>query len=137
MGYCIYQQDSAFSLPKRMHRAALVAIQSLTGNYTWVRTPNVLASKTLDEALLWWRWSPEMDREGNILAVEFTGQKIGDNCALWEALAPFVTPGSYIRMEGEDGRLWHWRFDGAHAHYVLEKKGREDELLERQGGGDE
>ena len=43
----------------------------------------------------------------------FIGEKAGDERVLFNALAPFVQPSSFIHFRGEDGECWRWVFDGA------------------------
>lgn len=47
--------------------------------------------------------------------LELTGydSKAGDEDHFLEAVAPFVTPGSWIEWEGEDGTRWRHEFEGA------------------------
>lgn len=40
------------------------------------------------------------------------GEKAGDEALLFEALAPFLAPGSYLNWVGEAGEHWQWYFDG-------------------------
>jgi hypothetical protein len=56
------------------------------------------------------RWPIEYDTEGNIVDVEFNGEKYWDDEVIFEAIAPFVKDGSYIQMQGEDGERWRWVF---------------------------
>lgn len=49
---------------------------------------------------------------GDLTDIHFIGEKLGDEKILFQALAPFVDKGSFIEMEGEDGDLWRWTFDG-------------------------
>jgi hypothetical protein len=39
--------------------------------------------------------------------------KQGQQQLLIETLAPFITPGSYLNWEDEDGDQFRWEFDGA------------------------
>ncbi|MDR2022109.1 MAG: hypothetical protein LBQ71_02380 [Hungatella sp.] len=47
-------------------------------HFSWVATETVLNSKTLSDALLEIRYRPFYDENGNIINVEFTGEKDGD-----------------------------------------------------------
>ena len=59
-----------------------------------------------------WRWEVEEDEDHNIISINFCGEKSGDDLILFDAIAPFVEPGSMIEMLGEDGAKWRWIFDG-------------------------
>lgn len=120
MGYYMSQGNTEFSIPKEHHEKALAAIQALHGKeyikdsfgsrFCWVDS-NFFELNDLTAILKAWRWKPKF-KDGNIVGIEFTGEKLGSDKVLWEALAPFVTKGSFIIMKGEDGCKWKWTFDG-------------------------
>src|SRR5690606_21320852 len=60
-----------------------------------------------------WRWVPEREATGDIVGLRFRGERLGDDRVLFEAIAPFVEPGSFIEMVGEDGAIWRWTFGPA------------------------
>jgi hypothetical protein len=64
------------------------------------------------EAAAAWRWYLEEDSKGNVVGIQFNGEKLGDDNILFEALGPFVQKGSFIQMQGEDGTMWRWTFNG-------------------------
>ncbi len=77
----------------------------------WV--DNLFAKMThIDNILREWRWIPVYDGSGNIVNLEFNGEKAGDDLVLFNAIVRWVKPGSYIQMWGEDGERWTWCFDG-------------------------
>lgn len=90
-----------------------------------MHTERVLAAESLPQAFEAWRWRPELNVAGNITNIYHTGWKIGDYEQFFEAIAPWVQVGSFVRIHGEDGLLWHFAFDGLHARYVLEQPGAE------------
>jgi len=120
MGYGVSQTDSSVFIAKKYRAKVKAAITALMtrasatrdGKFRWVDTSTVLEARTLDEQLEEWRWAPEYDDEGNIVNLEYQGEKQGDEIELFKAMAPFVKPGSYIDMMGEDGNDWRWYFDG-------------------------
>ena len=57
------------------------------------------------------RWGFEADKNGNIIRIEFNGEKGRDDSEL-KPLAPFVRDGSFVEMSGEDGARWRWAFKG-------------------------
>lgn len=130
MGYCIDMQEAVFFIAKKDKAAALKAVKALANDesqmsggsyeygtgraikhYAWVSTDDFLAARTLEGAMTEWRYCPENDDNDNIVGLYFEGEKLGDETALWKALAPFVKSGSYIQMHGEDGSMWRWCFD--------------------------
>ena len=48
-----------------------------------------------------------------VTGISFDGERQdGTETAMFDSIAPFVEPGSYIEMQGEDGEVWRWVFDG-------------------------
>jgi hypothetical protein len=117
MGYCMTQQDSKFIIKIGNHKEALAAIKALAGketcgdHFSWVDTSDFKKARNLAEALDAWRWKVEVGEDYNIVGISFEGQKLGDDETLFRAIAPFVEPGSFIEMQGEDGCLWRWLFE--------------------------
>lgn len=77
--------------------------------------------ESLETALDEWGYEPEMDDEGNVVDLYFSGGKIGDEDKMFSAIAPFVRKGSYLDFRGEEGAIWRWEFDG---QKMIEKSGR-------------
>jgi hypothetical protein len=129
MGYYMYQLDTDFFSDKKYWPEMLKAIQKLHSaetikdssgkHFAWV---NQLFYEigSLEKILEEWRWTPEFDNIGNIIGLEFNGEKLGDEIILFKAIAPYVKSGSYITMRGEDEEYWRWEFvDGE----LIEKAG--------------
>lgn len=120
MGYCMQQEETRFAIRAENMKHAFGQLQALAaragahrrGHFAWVDTSTLLSAKSVQEHLAEWRWDPELDADGNIVGLDFTGEKLGDDMELFKALAPYVERGSFIRMSGEDGELWRWFFDG-------------------------
>ena len=85
MGYCMSMQESSFFAEKE-HADEIV-------------------ERFEDECFVF-----ESDYAGNLVEVEFTGEKLWDQFEAFCEIAPFVKPGSYIQMIGEDGCIWRWYF---------------------------
>lgn len=129
MGYCMEQRDCNFKIKREHFKDALKAIKALVAQdnkksggsfkggktiekfFAWTENDEILNAKTVMDALLAWRWEVEIDDDG-INNISFTGEKLGDDIHLFEAIAPFVEVGSYIEMTGEDGGHWRWMFNG-------------------------
>jgi hypothetical protein len=108
MGYCMKKRAAKFSIRKENFQGAHEAVNVLNP-----------PSKTLFHALEDWGWDADVDANGDIIDICFLGEKLGDEIKLFKALAPFVEADSYIEMQGEDGDLWRWVFDGK---AMVEKK---------------
>ena len=131
MGYCMNQQNSSFNIKPENEQKALEAIQALAYRvevdgsggsysggkkteawYSWVTTREFVEAKSLSAAIQAWNWETEEDVDGNIVDIDFIGEKLGQDDVFLHAIAPYVEAGSFIEMSGEDGALWRWVFDG-------------------------
>lgn len=124
MGYHIFQvyNKTKFNIKAENKLSALRATRLLSGketctdssgkHFSWVRTEDFVNLPTLEAVLDEWRWRAKNDEAGNIIHIDFTGEKYGDDTLLFQQIAPFVEAGSVINMKGEDGALFRWRFDG-------------------------
>ena len=128
MGYYMDQMESDFKIKKENFSAALVAIKALAEQleekasggsfgpnrierwFSWVVTSEFVDAKTLVDAIKAWRWQAQLNSDGDISALYFEGEKLGDDEVLFDALAPFVEDGSYIQMSGEEDAMWRWVF---------------------------
>ena len=114
MGYCMSQDESKFHIQVSKKVSALRAIKDLVtdkkGSFTWIDADTIKSCRNLTDAMSEWRWDIEEDDAGDVVGVAFSGEKAGDDLALFKAIAPFVTSGSYIEMHGEDGSRWRWVF---------------------------
>ncbi len=115
MGYCMTQRAEDFVLKKENQEAAFLAVQELgkTGqDFHWVKAEDFKNMTDIFSTLDEWRWEPSTDDDGNIVSLNFTGEKLGADLTLFNTIAPYVESGSFVEMEGEDGSLWRWYFDG-------------------------
>ena len=129
MGYCMDQRASEFTIKAENMAGAIAAVKALDGaqdangasgysprgaHYAWV--DNGFGKHNTIEALMGaWRWCVETGNTETgdfVERIYFEGEKSGDDMVLFKAIAPFVEPGSYIEMVGEDGYLWRFYFDG-------------------------
>ena len=113
MGYCMNQREARFEIKKENVPAAFDALKRLAGNVkhlSWVSNEVVLAMKTFADAMDEFQWGVDLDDAGNVVNIGFEGDKSGSEDDLFGALAPFVEPGSFIEMDGEDGAMWRWVF---------------------------
>lgn len=125
MGYCISQRRAQFKMDPKDFPAALKAIQALrwketpvgynVQHFAWI-SPNFHEIQDFVEMLREWRWDLAMDITNNVLGIHFVGEKMGADELLFDTIAPWVEKGSYIEMQGEDGNIWRWVFDGKHCH---------------------
>ena len=122
MGYCMHVRDSMFTIKAADKERALELARGLLGketikdssgrHFSWVDRRSMETAASIEEMLREWRWVPELNDDGDIIALEFEGEKLGDDLVFWQAIAPAVADGSYLEMVGEDGCIWRWWFDG-------------------------
>ncbi|SEW31632.1 hypothetical protein [[Clostridium] fimetarium] len=86
--------------------------------FSWVNTKTVLESTTLEEAMKKIRYTPIFNLNGDICKVEFTGESNGDDAVFFDALAPYVQAGSYLRFKGGYGEKWKWIFEDGEVEYT-------------------
>ena len=116
MGYCIWQHSSSFIILAENFAKVVKAIKEAFKDqqFGWVRAELVQNCKSIFDILAECRWDVDIDIGGNIVGIEFTGEKLGDDIeTLFNAIAPYVQAGSYIQMSGEEGEQWKYVFDGA------------------------
>lgn len=134
MGYCIEMIDSNFVIKKENFNVALEDLKKafipenmtcydyINGEkyprFRWVNTDVVINSKTLGEALSEIRYKPSYDEKGNIINVEFTGEKYGDEDIFFSSIAKYVEPKSYIKFVGEDDDEWTWLFNDGKVNFI-------------------
>ena len=122
MGHDIEQQGGEFIVWKKDFPEALAAVRALQGQETCSTIPphfslcryakDWLQVDNFPDMMREWRWQPKLDEDGNIIAITFRGESLGDENLLFNVIAPYVVPESCIDMSGEDGDEWFWLFDG-------------------------
>ena len=133
MGYCISQVCEKFGIDSEA--GALAAIRQLCSGdekFAWVVSADVLKATTLDAAMVAWGWRLDRaetagdsvlnnigdDVPGAVNGIVCHNEKLGDDDRLFAAIAPHVTPGSFIEMRGEDDAHWRWVFNGTSCREV-------------------
>ena len=127
MSYSMEFREAEFEIKADKAKGALRAIQSLDPSkgsgrdyrvsglkrgFAWVETSEYRSAENLGEAFHAWCWDVRENSKGDWILNYFDGRNLGDESHLFSAAAPFVTPGSWIEMLGEDGERWRWVFDG-------------------------
>lgn len=131
MGYCMDLNDANLRIPAANAESCLRAIQALDPKvhggrggswspngqrevwFSWVVSSEYQTATDLGEAFQAWRWELRFDNNSQEWVLKgFNGEKLGDDKILFNAVAPYAKPGSYVEMMGEDGAIWRWVFDG-------------------------
>jgi len=118
MGYCITQTGSDFRIPSdKVEDALHAALGHSPAGY--VEDDWYMREDYFDELMAALRWEISVDEEGEITddpgcvyEIYFAGEGLSNDLELLNLLAPHVEAGSYVQMQGEDGDLWRWVFDG-------------------------
>jgi len=141
MGYHMNMESGTLTIKREKFPDALAAIKALAGketvkdskgkHFSWVDEDFATKYDHLHDMMEEWRWELEYDDDGNVDGVQFTGEKIGDDKILFDAIAPFVESG-VIAMRGEDGAKWKWVFDGTACKEVGSEVTFEDDDLSEQ-----
>ena len=138
MGYSIFILETNFCVTKENTDLVLAALKRLcqsqrivslnnetfaaaNQDLAFVKNESVVNASDIYDALSEVRWSPHLDDEGNIENLEFTGEKLGDEQLLFDAIAEYVEDNSYVVVAGDDGKVWRWRFEDGKCHYELGK----------------
>jgi len=114
MGLGMIQAEAKFTIKAENKEKALIALKKtihlkskMTGGiptnkkFSFVDMEYITVT-TLEEALDCWRWEAKNDSNGNIISIEFIGEKVGDCKVMFNKISPFVENGSYIDMWVED-----------------------------------
>ncbi len=115
MGYCMTQTDGSFRMKREKQDAAFKAVKEQMGGkaYHWQEANWMKGVRDIQAVFDAWLYQPETDDEtGDIVALEFCAEKLGDELELFKVIAPFVEAGSFLEMRGEDGTMWRWNFNG-------------------------
>ncbi|MFO7947247.1 MAG: hypothetical protein R6V19_10555 [Armatimonadota bacterium] len=97
------------------HTAAkhiVIKAQKQRKGFAWVDMNELAAATSLQEILRAWGWELGIDTQGAASGIDGpAGDKVGDEKALFDAIAPFVEDGSYIQMIYDaDNTIWRWVF---------------------------
>jgi hypothetical protein len=110
MGYDYDQEETQFHLAHEQYAAALAALQQVR--------PVASLAEALDP------WELDLNLSGDIIGLALRGNRhLVPSCEMFAELAPFVEPGSFIRMRGEEGEEFRWTFDGGVFQEIEEQAG--------------
>lgn len=111
MGYHVHQVDSAFYISaENAHQVYLAITDYELANTKHTSVP--IQFNSLKDAMYKHNWNIEPNTDGSINDIEASFEKLYDQLNFLKAIASYVGVGSYIEMQGEDGAVWRWVFDG-------------------------
>ena len=110
MGYYMHQTGGKFIIRRSQIEQALEALRQADKQpASQTGTP----TDQLGDLFGNWSWRLDLDEQtGDIVDVQFEGEKYVDDDELFRTVAPFVEAGSFITMMGQDDESWRWYFDG-------------------------
>lgn len=110
MGYVIYLTDHSFLIDKDH---VIPAVRSEIGENSFDEdTPYEDALTELGSMFEFWGFQTDITNPEDGLRIDGWEGKTTEEDEFLTRLAPYVTAGSYLSWEGEDGNLWQYRFDG-------------------------
>ena len=118
MGYYMEQFDQRFTVLAANKQPAFNALKTWEADQLKQRPylanfPPLGRAETLEEALEKLCWQAGQNEQDDIIELYYVGEKISDEDAWLDFIAPYVEKGSYLMMRGEDGCHWCWYFDGS------------------------
>ena len=133
MGYSASQVDSELHIAAQDEPAAVAAVkawacrmvQQNTGLVNCHEAETVAQAETIQDILEVWDYTPEFDQAGDVADVHWCEPdnfgRVWHQQDLWNVLAPYVRPGSYLEMCGDAtrGERWRWKFDGQTCQEIL------------------
>lgn len=114
MGYCVQQIETKVFIPRKSFPAVVTALKALVKREPFSYTPTdpLPPAAKFDETIEYFCFSPSLNAKGDLVALEYFGEKLDAQNAFFEALAPFVRKGGIASFRGEDGTKFRWEFDG-------------------------
>lgn len=116
MSYCVSLMNYDFTIKNQNKPGALLAMHNFeraqAEKSKFYRVGKQF--NTLEEQMAYWYWQVETNEAGDIVEISLENERLGEEDQWFDAIAPYVEPGSYIDMEGEDGYVWRYYFDGEH-----------------------
>lgn len=109
MGYYIYYEGGDVRISKGNVPHAINALRTLLEEESFLHCKK----PDLDdlESMLWhYGFECDFDDEGNVVNIMWAGDKSRNEDECLAAIAPFVDPGSYMYMSGEEHEHWKWTF---------------------------
>lgn len=79
------------------------------GWFSFTEPDEIASATTLRDMMAAFRWPVHEDTDGNINGIEFSGENLGDDRHVMDAIAPFVEDGSFIEVDGDAHLRWEFR----------------------------
>lgn len=115
MSFGITQRKADFAISRENYPAACRVLQQFfdkKGYVEYVEHKNVIHAcqdGDLAKAMFYCRWKCSEDENG-ITDIEFIQSNLGSDYEIFCVISKYVQNGSYIVVEGENKRVFRWRF---------------------------
>jgi len=113
MGYYIFQEDSKFHVDNKHVNDLVRAVHRLClddNNCSYYMSDDITSVNDVVEIFRLFSWGIDQNETGDIVDINFEGEKSGGDREFLETIAQFVKDNSYIQMRGEDHEQWRWSF---------------------------
>lgn len=117
MGYVIELIESDVHMDAEKCPAALECLKLVSdpthpigqskgaGSFKWVHFDHT-EWRNIEEAMEDWRLPVTLDERGDIVDIEFKGEKYGEEKLVLDTIAPMLRDGSFLKFRGEDREEW-------------------------------
>jgi|PlaIllAssembly_1097288.scaffolds.fasta_scaffold00167_12 hypothetical protein len=122
MGYNIDLVAARFRIKAEKRKAVMEAIVDWLSEHRWLSwiTKEEVEARYAESDVFGMfracRWSVASDDSGDLVDIEFCGEKLGDDESFFRAIAPHVESKSYLQIRGEEGHAWRWYFLDGRLH---------------------
>lgn len=125
MGYCIEMKDSTFKIHKNWVGDVTRKLRdfALSGNcdFRWVDT-SIIKDEANGLYAIFDELRYPLELNGDYYEIVcFDGDRIGNDLEIFNVIAEYVEPGSYIEYVGEDSYRWRFVFDEKECREVAAK----------------
>ena len=126
MGYCIDLQCGKFIIKKKYASEVVEALHDFAKNFTndynnnemmWVNKNMLVKAETIEDCFKDIRYPLKFNKNGDFTIDYFLGEKRGDDLEIFNSIARYVEPNSFIEFQGEDGDVFRYVFDGETCEY--------------------
>lgn len=110
MGYQIELTDHDLVIEKKHFPEVMSALMGMNGKGFGYFT-TISEEDDIIDRFECARYEVYFNEDGDLVLVDFTGEKFADDDKIWRRLSGFVKPGSYMEWLGEDGATWTVKFN--------------------------
>lgn len=105
-----------FHIAEAKKAQAYKEAMTIVGDLPFLNDP-----QSLEDILADFDYPAINDNDGNIIDLDFAGENFGSEHCLFQAIAPYVSDGSYLEYHGDDDSVWRWVFVGGELLYIKPK----------------